>query len=183
MNVLDFKVKDQEGKEVSLGKYAGHVLLIVNTATKCGFTPTYDALQALYAKYRDKGFELLDFPCNQFKEQAPGSDGEIHNFCTINFGIEFPQFSKVDVNGAEAHPLYKYLTSHTKFGGFDKKHPIGAKLDVLLSKADPDYASKEGIKWNFTKFLIDKHGEIVKRFEPTTDLAVVDAAVKAELEK
>ena len=166
MNIYDFTVKARDGRDVSLADYRDQVLLVVNTATGCGFTPQYDELQTLYDEYKDKGFEILDFPCNQFGEQAPGSDEEIHSFCTLRFGIKFPQFAKVDVNGENAIPLYKWLTDNTKFGGFGKS-PMALMMSGMAKKMDKDYKNNGNIKWNFTKFLIDRNGEIVARFEPT----------------
>lgn len=142
--IYDFIVKDKNGLDVKLEKYKGKVLLIVNTATRCGFTPQYDGLEKLYEKYKDKGFEILDFPCNQFKNQAPEDDEEIDSFCTLNFGTKFDRFQKIDVNGENEDPLYTFL----------KKEESG----ILGEK----------IKWNFTKFLIDRDGKVVKRFAPTT---------------
>ena len=165
--VYDFSVKDRKGKEVSLKEYSDEVLLIVNTATKCGFTPQYEELESLYEKYHSKGFEILDFPCNQFGQQAPGTDEAIHEFCKLNYGTQFPRFKKLKVNGTDADPLYAYLTSQCGFAGWDMEHPIAHILDDILSKEDPDYKSKPDIKWNFTKFLINKKGLVVARFEPT----------------
>lgn len=166
MNVYDFTVKAQDGEEISLSDYKGKVLLIVNTATGCGFTPQYDELQDIYDAFKDKGFEILDFPCNQFGEQAPGDDEEIHSFCSGRYGITFPQFSKVEVNGEEAIPLYKWLTNNTKFEGFGK-NPMSLILTGVVRKSDKDYKNNGNIKWNFTKFLINRNGDIVSRFEPT----------------
>lgn len=166
MNIYDFKVKAQDGSEVSMSDYKGKVLLIVNTATGCGFTPQYDELQDIYDEFKDKGLEILDFPCNQFGEQAPGEDEEIHSFCTGRYGITFPQFSKVDVNGENAIPLFKWLTENTKFEGFGMS-PMGVMLSGVVKKTDKDYKNNGNIKWNFTKFLIDRNGKIVARFEPT----------------
>ena len=166
MNICDFTVKAQDGREVSLSDYKGKVLLIVNTATGCGFTPQYDELQDIYEVFKDKGFEILDFPCNQFGEQAPGDDEKIHSFCTGRYGITFPQFSKIDVNGENAIPLYKWLTENTKFEGFCK-NPMSLILTGVVKKMDKDYKNNGNIKWNFTKFLIDRNGDIVARFEPT----------------
>nr|MBQ8252538.1 glutathione peroxidase [Lachnospiraceae bacterium] len=166
MNVYDFLVKAQDGSDVSLEKYKGKVLLIVNTATGCGFTPQYDELQDIYDECKDRGLEILDFPCNQFGEQAPGDDEEIHSFCTGRYGITFPQFSKVDVNGEGAIPLYKWLTANTNFEGFGMS-PMGLMLSGVVKKADKDYKNNGNIKWNFTKFLINRNGNIVARFEPT----------------
>lgn len=154
MTVYDFKVKDAEGKEVSLSEYRGKVLLIVNTATGCGFTPQYKGLEKLYREYHDQGFEILDFPCNQFGHQAPGTDAEIGEFCTLKYDTTFPRFKKIDVNGENAAPLYKWLKSQKR--GF-------------LTSA---------IKWNFTKFLIDREGKVVERYAPTTTPDKLEAEVK-----
>ena len=134
--IYKFKVQNDAGKEVSLQEYKGKVLLIVNTATRCGFTPQYKELEALYAAYHEQGLEILDFPCNQFGEQAPGTIEEIHQFCTANFDIQFPQFDKIDVNGKNEHPLYRYLKSQKKFEGFDMKDNIGKMMDSMLRKQD-----------------------------------------------
>lgn len=166
MNICDFIVMTQDGREISLADYKGKVLLVVNTATGCGFTPQYDELQDLYDKYKDKGLEILDFPCNQFGEQAPGSDEEIHSFCTGRYGITFPQFAKIEVNGENAIPLYKWLTTETKFEGFGKS-PMALMMNGIAKKMDKDYKNNGNIKWNFTKFLIGRDGNIVARFEPT----------------
>ena len=169
MSVYDYSVKTMDGGEVSLADYKGKVLLIVNTATGCGFTPQYDALQDLYELHQKDGLEILDFPCNQFMEQAPGSDEEIHTFCTGRFGITFPQFSKIEVNGENADPLYKYLTANTLFHGFGK----GVKalmMNGVAKKMDKDFKNNGNIKWNFTKFLLDREGNIVARFEPTESM-------------
>ena len=165
MNIYDFTVKAQDGSDILLSDYKGKVLLVVNTATGCGFTPQYDELQDLYDEFKDKGLEILDFPCNQFGEQAPGDDEEIHSFCTGRYGITFPQFSKVEVNGENAIPLFKWLTENTKFAGFGMS-PMGVMLSGVVKKNDKDYKKNGKIKWNFTKFLIDRNGEIVARFEP-----------------
>jgi len=172
MTAFDFTVKTQNGSEVSLADYSGKVLLIVNTATGCGFTPQYEELQNLYEEFQKDGLEILDFPCNQFGEQAPGSDDEIHTFCTGRFGITFPQFSKVDVNGEDAIPLYQWLVKNTEFKGFDK-NPMGLMLGQMLKKQDKDFKTSSEVKWNFTKFLIGRDGQIVARFEPMTPLKKV----------
>lgn len=142
--IYDYIVKDNEGRDISLKDFEGKVLLIVNTATKCGFTPQYEGLEALYEKYKDRGFVILDFPCNQFAGQAPGTAGEIKSFCSLNFGTTFPQFEKVDVNGENESPLFTYLKSQQK---------------GILGGA---------IKWNFTKFIVDRNGNVVDRFAPST---------------
>ncbi|HXG28101.1 MAG TPA: glutathione peroxidase [Nevskiales bacterium] len=143
-SVYDFKAKTIDGKEQSLAEYKGKVMLVVNTASKCGFTPQYKGLEALYRKYKDKGLVVLGFPCDQFGHQEPGDENEIKNFCSLNYDVSFPMFSKIEVNGPNAHPLYKHLK--------------GEKPGVLGSEA---------IKWNFTKFLVDKSGKVVKRYAPT----------------
>ncbi len=165
--VFDFSVKDRKGKEVALKEYANEVLLIVNTATKCGFTPQYEELEKLYEKYHSQGFEILDFPCNQFGQQAPGTDESIHQFCKLTYGTEFPRFKKVKVNGDDADPLYKFLKEQRGFAGWDDSHPLTPLLDEMLSKEDPNYKDSADIKWNFTKFLTNKLGMVVARFEPT----------------
>lgn len=154
MSIYDFKVQDAQGAEVELSEYKGKVLLVVNTATGCGFTPQYDGLQDLYEKYQAQGFEILDFPCNQFANQAPGTEEEIVDFCQSRYGVTFRQFAKIDVNGANEAPLYKYLKSQ-KGGVFGS-----------------------GIKWNFTKFLIDREGNVVERFGSATTPEKIDAKVK-----
>jgi glutathione peroxidase len=142
MKFYDYTVKGRAGEDVALSTYKGKVLLVVNTATGCGFTPQYEGLQKLYDTYQDKGFEVLDFPCNQFANQAPGTIDEIQSFCTLNYGTTFPRFAKLDVNGKNASELYKFLKK-------EKKSALGSS-----------------IKWNFTKFLIDREGKVVKRFAP-----------------
>ena len=168
--VYDFAVKDRKGGEVSLREYANEVILIVNTATKCGFTPQYEELEAIYEKYHAKGFTILDFPCNQFGQQAPGTDESIHEFCKLTYGTEFPRFKKIKVNGDDAEPLYKYLKEQKGFAGWDPNHKLTPVLEEMLSKEDPDYKDKADIKWNFTKFLVNKLGLVVARFEPTESL-------------
>ena len=180
MNIYDLNVKDRTGGEVSLSEYKGKVLLIVNTATGCGFTPHYDPMEAMYKEFRDQGFEILDFPCNQFAGQAPGNDDEIHEFCTMKFNTEFPRFAKIDVNGENADPLFAYIATEKPFEGFGK----GLKMAAFSKFADANnkkYGDKAYIKWNFTKFLVDRDGNVVSRFEPTVDMDVVKEAVKALL--
>lgn len=168
--VFDFSVKDRKGKMVDLKAYANEVLLIVNTATKCGFTPQYEELEKLYEKYHRQGFEVLDFPCNQFGQQAPGKDETIHEFCKLNYGTEFPRFKKVKVNGDDADDLFKFLKEQKSFAGFDPAHKLTPVLEEMLAKDAPDYKETADIKWNFTKFLINKRGMVVARFEPTESL-------------
>lgn len=180
-NVYKFSVKDGNEQTVKLKEYKGKVLLIVNTATKCGFTPQYEELQKLYESYKDKGLVILDFPCNQFGEQAPGSFRDIHSFCTGNYGITFPQFAKIDVNGKNESPLYTYLKAQQGFKGFDKNNKIGQYLDTKFREQNPNYDKDPSIKWNFTKFLIDREGHVIDRFEPTADIKDVESGVRAAL--
>ena len=180
--VYDFTVKDRLGSDVSLADYRGKVLLIVNTATGCGFTPHYEPLEAMYKELKDQGFEILDFPCNQFANQAPGDADEIHQFCTLKFGTEFPQFKKIDVNGENAEPLFAFLATEKPFAGFGK----GLKNAALSKFADMNnkqFGDKAYIKWNFTKFLIDREGRVLARFEPTADMKDVRNAVTEALKK
>ena len=157
-SIYDFKVVDQKGLEVSLQDFAGKVLLIVNTATGCGFTPQYEGLEKMYEKYKDQGFTILDFPCNQFFHQAPGTDEEIHSFCTLKYNASFPQFHKIDVNGRDQIPLYAYLKSTEAGKG-------------------------KRIKWNFTKFLVGRDGTVLKRYEPTVKPEAIEPDVEALLKK
>ena len=181
-NVYDFTVKDRKGNETKLNDYAGKVLLIVNTATGCGFTPHYEPLEAMYKEFRDRGFEILDFPCNQFAGQAPGSEDEIHEFCTLKFGTEFPQFAKIDVNGETADPLFAYLATEKPFAGFGKGLK-NAALNKFSEMNNSKFGDKAYIRWNFTKFLVNREGQVIARFEPTADMAAVREAVAAELAK
>lgn len=155
MGLYDFHVKAMDGQMISLKKYEGQVLLIVNTASKCGFTPQYKEMQSFYEKYQDKGFSILAFPCNQFMNQEPGDDLEIHSFCKTNYSVTFPLFSKIEVRGEHAHPLFKYLT-----------------------ETAPGVMGSKAIKWNFTKFLIDRKGNIVKRFAPSTKMTEVEKHIQ-----
>ena len=179
-NIYDFTVKDRQGNEVSLGEYAGKVLLIVNTATGCGFTPHYEPLEAMYKEFRERGFEILDFPCNQFAGQAPGSEEEIHEFCTLKFGTEFPQFAKIEVNGEGADPLFAFLAAEKPFAGFGKGLK-NAALNKFAEMNNKKFGDKAYIGWNFTKFLVNRQGEVVARFEPTADMKEVREAVAAAL--
>lgn len=182
MGVYDFTVEDQQGNSVSLADYKGRVLLVVNTATECGFTPTYAQLEEMYSSLHERGFEILDFPCDQFGHQAPGTNDEIAAFCTSRFGVTFPQFDKIEVNGEGAASVFAFLQQQKGFEGFDQGHDLTPILEDMLGKADPDYASKPDIKWNFTKFLIDREGNVVARFEPTASIPdVVVPAVEALL--
>lgn len=180
-SIYDFTVKDNKGNDIQLAQYKGKVMLIVNTATACGFTPQYNDLDSLYDSYAAKGLEILDFPCNQFGAQAPGTDEEIHEFCTLRFNTQFPRFKKIEVNGENEQPLYTYLKSQKGFAGFDPNHPLTNILHDMFSKADANYTSKPDIKWNFTKFLIDREGNVVARFEPTATKEVLAPAIEALL--
>lgn len=167
MNIYDFKVKTRDGKEVSMGEFKGKVLLIVNTATGCGFTPQYEGLEKLYKKYHEKGLEILDFPCDQFGHQAPGTDDEIHEFCTAKYQTSFDQFAKLEVNGDKADPLWNYLKEQ------DLKEEVNGMKNKLAMSAVEKIAKATGgekgfIRWNFTKFLVDRDGKVVARFAPTT---------------
>ena len=178
--VYDFSLKDKQGNEVSLEQYKGKVLLIVNTATGCGFTPQYEDLEAMYHKLQSKGLEILDIPCNQFGHQAPGSDEEIKEFCTVKFGADFPQFKKSDVNGANELPLYTWLKSEKPcLGGYDEK--LAAVMEKLYNEANPEPRKKDDIQWNFTKFLISRNGQVIARFEPVVDMKEVEKQVEAAL--
>lgn len=178
--VYDFTVKDRKGNDVSLSEYQGKVLLIVNTATGCGFTPHYEPLEAMYKDMKDQGFEILDFPCNQFANQAPGDADEIHEFCTLKFGTDFPQFAKIDVNGDNADPLFAFIATQKPFEGFGKGLKNVA-LEKFAAANNKKYGEKAYIKWNFTKFLVDREGNVIRRFEPTVDMEEVREAVKAAL--
>lgn len=174
MSIYEYKLRKADGSETDLSSYRGHVLLIVNTASLCGFTPQLGELEALYQKYRDQGFFVLAFPCNQFREQDPEAIGTIEEFCRKNYGVTFPIFDKIEVNGENACPLFRHLTKEKGFEGFDFKHPLGKKLDEILSGDDPNYAKNDSIKWNFTKFLVDRSGRVVERFEPTAAMETID---------
>ncbi|MDF2653884.1 MAG: hypothetical protein K0R19_358 [Bacillota bacterium] len=175
MSIYDFNVKKIDGADVSLKDYEGKVLLIVNTATGCGFTPQYDGLEALYAKYREKGFEILDFPCNQFLNQAPGTSEEIASFCKLNFGTEFETFDKIEVNGENAHPLYKFLKEQAP-SDIDNGGLEGLKKKLLEHSFSVDATE---IQWNFTKFLVDRSGNVIGRFAPT----ITPAELEEHIEK
>ena len=176
MSIYDYSVQDAQGKDVPLKNYKEKVLLIVNTATKCGFTPQYKELEQMYEKYHDKGLEIIDVPCNQFGEQAPGTNEQISEFCTLNYNTKFPQMKKSDVNGANELPLYTYLKSQKEFEGFG----IGKTAQILadyIKKSNPDYENNSDIKWNFTKFIVARDGSVVARFEPPAPMTDVKACV------
>ena len=181
-SVYDFKAVNADGETVSLSQYRGKVLLIVNTATECGFTPQYGELEAIYERFGGMGFEVLDFPCNQFGAQAPGTIADIQKFCT-RYNVTFTQFDKVDVNGAKAHPLFTYLKKQQGFKGFDKDNLMTPKMDEMLKKLHPDYKKTSDIKWNFTKFLVDQNGKVVARFEPTAEIDKIAMEIEKLLSK
>ncbi len=174
MNLYNFNVINQKGEEVSLSKYKGKTLLIVNTATECGLTKQYDEIQKLYNEYKDKGFEVLDFPCNQFGGQAPGSSEEINSFCSLNFNTSFTRFDKIEVNGENELPLYTWLKNQKPK---DKKDSESLKFEELVKEYTPDIKETD-IKWNFGKFLIDKEGNVVERYSPALDISHVLEDIK-----
>ncbi len=175
MSIYDFKVLDRKGNEVSIGNFEGKVLLIVNTATGCGFTPQYKELEELYEKYHDQGLEILDFPCNQFHEQAKGTDDEIHEFCTLKYKTQFDQFKKIEVNGENELPLYTFLKKEQGY-----KKPKGIKNGLIMGQLEKlsDTKDSDDIKWNFTKFLVDRSGEVVNRYEPVEKIRDIEKAIK-----
>ena len=177
MNFYDLKVTAPDGSELSMSDFEGKVVLVVNTATGCGFTPHYKDLEAMYEKFHEAGLEIVDVPCNQFAGQTPGTDDEIHDFCQLKYNTQFPQMKKSDVNGENAIELFKYLKSQKGFEGFGKG-PKAMAMSVMLKKIDKDYKDNPEIKWNFTKFIINRQGEVVKRFEPTVDMKEVAAFVE-----
>ena len=178
--IYDYELKTRTGEMLKLSELKGKVILIVNTATGCGFTPQYEPIEKLYKDYHDQCLEILDIPCNQFGVQAPGTDDEIHEFCTMHFNTTFPQMKKADVNGENELPLYTYLKSEKGFEGFDE-HELKALLEQMFSQADPEWGKKPDIKWNFTKFLVDREGNVVARFETTADMKKVEECIKALL--
>jgi len=178
--IYDFTAIANDGSEVNFADYKGKVLLVVNTASKCGFTPQYDGLEALYKKYQDKGFVVIGFPCDQFGHQEPGTNEQIAEFCRINHGVTFPLMEKIDVNGENAHPLFQWLYSQKPFEGFGDSD-TGIFMDKMLSGRNPEYASNPDIKWNFTKFLIDRKGRVVARFEPVVTPEELEPAIEAKL--
>ncbi len=177
MNIYRFPVLEMDGSGRDLSEYRGKVLLIVNTATGCGFTPQYEALEDIYRRYRDRGFAILDFPCDQFGKQAHGTNSEIHSFCTSRYDISFDQFAKIHVNGPKEHELFTYLKNKQGFHGFGAS-PEADYMRKKLSKEVPGYEDTTDIKWNFTKFLIDRKGNVTARFEPTEDMKKVEESIK-----
>jgi glutathione peroxidase len=173
-SVHDFAVKTADAGQIPLRDYQGKMVLIVNVASKCGLTPQYEGLESLYREDRDRGLEILGFPCNQFKEQEPGTDAEIQDFCTSAYGVTFPVFGKIDVNGPDADPLYRYLRAQAP-GDFGPQY---GQFYEAISAMRPEADGTDEVKWNFTKFLIGRDGEVIKRYEPP----VPPADIKADLE-
>ena len=176
MSFYDYSVTTPAGDDISMKEYEGKVVMVVNTATGCGFTPHYKDIEDMYEKYHDKGFEVVDVPCNQFAGQTPGTDEDIHEFCTLKYNTQFPQMKKSDVNGETALPLFSYLKQQQGFKGFGKG-PKALAMGAMLSKIDKDYKNNPDIKWNFTKFIVDRSGNVVARFEPTAKMEEVDKFV------
>ncbi len=179
MSIYDISVKNAKGEDVSLEGYKGKVIVVVNTATGCGFTPQYKPLEEMYEKYHDKGLEIIDVPCNQFAGQAPGTDEEIHEFCTLKYNTQFEQMKKADVNGDNEIELFRFLKSQKGFEGFGKG-PKAVMMSAMCKAKDKDYKNNPDIKWNFTKFVVDRVGKVVARFEPTSDMKELEKLV-AEL--
>ncbi|OXM83567.1 glutathione peroxidase [Paenibacillus rigui] len=181
MSIYDIPVTSIRGKEGSMADYKGKVLIVANTASKCGFTPQYSDLQKLYEKYREQGLEILGFPSNQFAEQEPGSHTEVEAFCQMNYGVSFPLFEKTDVRGADAHPLFQYLTEQAPFKGFDLTNASGKMLNAFLQEKFPEQLLGDSVKWNFTKFIIDREGNVVARFEPTEEPMDMESTIQSLL--
>ncbi len=177
MSIYPFTANDIDGNPVSFDQYRGKVLIIVNTASKCGFTPQYEGLQELYDTYRDQGLEILGFPCNQFLGQEPGDSGEIKGFCSLNYGVSFPLFEKIEVNGTATHPLFAYLKEHTPLKDPENKDTGSQRLFDLLKEKFPSFLKGNAIRWNFTKFVVDKNGNITDRFEPTVSPKDMEARI------
>ena len=178
MSFYDYSVLTPKGEEVSMQAFAGKVVLVVNTATGCGFTPHYKDLEEMYEKFHEKGLEIVDVPCNQFAGQTPGTDDEIHEFCTLKYNTQFPQMKKSDVNGENALPLFQFLKSQKGFEGFGHG-PMALAMSAMMKKNDKNYKDNPDIKWNFTKFVVDRQGNVVARFEPTANMKEVAKCVEA----
>ena len=180
--IYDITVKDMDGSDVSLANYKGKVLLIINVASKCGLTPQYEGLEALYQKYKDQGLEILAFPCNQFLEQEPGTNEEIQSFCSLNYNVTFPLFDKIDVNGENESPLYTYLKEQAPFKGYPEgTEEFAAMLDEIHQQIGTGFDQGDAIRWNFGKFLVSKDGKTILRFEPMVTPADVEAAIQQML--
>ncbi len=180
MSLFDFEVLNKKKEAVSLKEYEGKVCLVINSATGCGFTPQYEALEKMYEEYKTLGFVILDFPCNQFANQAPGTDDEIQSFCTAKYNVSFPIFAKTEVNGDNANPVFKYLKQELAFKGV-KGHPFKSCLIRMIGKFSKNTKEKNDIKWNFTKFLVGKDGKPIERFEPTAPMKDLKKAIEQAL--
>ncbi|TMV50359.1 glutathione peroxidase [Paenibacillus mesophilus] len=181
MSIYDFQVNAMSGKCVELSSHSGKVLLLVNTASRCSYSRQFAELQNLYDKYREQGFEILGFPCNQFNGKEPGSNSEVQNYCESTFGVTFPLFEKVDVQGSSAHPLFQYLVRQAPFRGFDIESPNGLWMQSFLQEKHPDLYAGDGIKWNFSKFLIDRDGQVYDRYETTTEPSEIEPYIRSLL--
>lgn len=177
-NLYDFQAQTIKGEQRSLADFKGKVVVVVNTASKCGLTPQYEGLQELYETYKDQGLEIIGFPSNQFNGQEPGTNDEVETFCKVNYGVTFPLFAKTDVRGEDAHPLFRYLTETAPYSGFPND-PAGERMNAFLSSSKPDWMTDNSVKWNFTKFLVDREGNVVERFEPSA----LPASMKTSIEK
>lgn len=178
MGFYDLSVEKTNGEQLSMADFQGKVVMVVNTATGCGFTPQYEDIEKIYETYHEKGFEVVDVPCNQFAGQTPGNDEEIHEFCQLHYNTQFPQMKKADVNGETAIELFKFLKSQKGFEGFGKG-PKALAMSAMLKTVDKDYKNNPEIKWNFTKFILDRQGNVVARFEPTASMKEVEKCVAA----
>ncbi len=181
MSIYDFNVRKSNGTRMPLYEYEGKPVLIMNTASKCAFTPQFSDLQRLYEQYHESGIEFLGFPCNQFGEQEPGTNEEAQAFCQLNYGVKFPILSKIEVNGSGAHPLFDHLRKAAPFRGFDDANVNEKLLKMMITDKNPEWLVGDTIKWNFTKFLIDRNGHVVKRFEPTDDMDELARSIEEQL--
>jgi glutathione peroxidase len=178
MKLYDFTANDIDGNPVKLDAYKGKVMLVVNTASKCGFTPQYEDLQRLYDDYQEKGLEILGFPCGQFMDQEFEERGDIKSFCALNFGVQFPIFEKIDVNGSSAHPIFEYLKEQAPFEGFDMSNPTNKVVDSILNEKFPAFTIGDAIRWNFTKFLVDRDGNVIQRFESSVSPLDIESHIE-----
>ncbi|MEH6943365.1 glutathione peroxidase [Bacillus sp. JJ722] len=178
MSIYEYSAIAMNGNEINLEQYKEQVVLIVNTASQCGFTPQYEDLQRIYNRYKDKGFVILGFPCNQFGGQEPDDNEKVQSFCTLRYGVSFPMFQKVNVRDDDAHPLFTYLTKTLPYNGMDENNPVSKLLLTRLKEQYPEYIIGDSIKWNFTKFLIDQKGNAIKRYEPTSDMVNIEKDVE-----
>ncbi|KIL42262.1 glutathione peroxidase [Gordoniibacillus kamchatkensis] len=181
MSIYDLKVNTINGKLIELSNYLGKVLLIVNTASRCSYSRQFAGLQKLYESHNERGFEILGFPCNQFNEKEPGNNSEVREYCESNFGVTFPLFEKMEVRGQTAHPLFQFLTEQAPFQGFDTQSSDGQWMQNFLQEKYPNIYAGDGIKWNFTKFLIDRNGHVYGRYETTTEPFEIEPVIKSLL--